>query len=106
MQEINQRYNTFNDVALEIDEIKESWDIIKYEKQPKEKVPTTLTDEELNNINTELERQRTELSDTGRDAPYSQEGIDQIESRSEDAKNLLSSINEEILHYHNNSKLI
>ena len=83
MQEINQRNNTFNELALEIDEIKESRDIIRYEKQPKRRVPTTLTDEELNNISTELEWQKTELSDIGRNAHYSQEGIDQIVFQSE-----------------------
>ena len=105
VQEISWRYETFNELAQEVDEIKESQIILAYEKQPKEKVPPTLTDGQINNISTKLEKQRTKLRHTGRDAHYSQERLDQIVSRSEDAKSQLYSIIEEIPHYQNNSKL-
>ena len=44
VHEIIQRNDTFNKQALEVDEIKESRNIIAYGKKPKERSSTTLTE--------------------------------------------------------------
>ena len=45
------------------------------------------------------------MSNNCRTAQYSQKGVDQLTLRSEDAKKLLSSINEKFPHYRNRTKL-
>ena len=95
----------FEELEIEADIIKAHRNIITYEKQGKEKLPTNLTDDPIDDIINELEKRRAKLSDNCRTAQYSKKGVDQLMLQSEEAKKLLSSINEKFPHYQNRTKL-
>ena len=78
VQEINQRNRKFEELVIEADIIKAHGNIFTYEKQGKGKIPTTLTDDQIDDISNELEERRTRISDNFRTAQYSQKGVDQL----------------------------
>ena len=53
LQEVDQRNNTFEELAIEADIIKAHGNIITYWKQGKEEIPTNLTDGQINVISNE-----------------------------------------------------
>ena len=56
VRDVDQRNSVFEGLATEADEIRAHGNIIAYEKQAKEKIPTTLTEGQIDNINNELEK--------------------------------------------------
>ena len=56
VQEVDQRNSIFEELAIEADKIRAHGNIIAYEKQAKEKIPTTLTEDQIDKINNELEK--------------------------------------------------
>ena len=63
---------------MEADLIKAHENIITYEKQGKEKIPATLTDEQINDLSNDLEKIRAKIRDNCRTAPYTQKGVNQL----------------------------
>ena len=100
VQVVDRRNNIFKALVTEADEIKADRNIIAYEKQAKRKVSTKLTEDQVNNSSIELEKWRTQLSNT-----CSQEGVDHLVFRTEAAKNQLFRINKRFPEYHINPKL-
>ena len=56
VQDVNQRNSTFERLVIEDNEIRAHGNVIAYEKQAKEKIPTTLTEGQVDNINNEQEK--------------------------------------------------
>ena len=55
--------------------MKEQGNIIAYEKQSAKKGPNILSEEHMDNLNDELEKQKMQLNDTCRMAHYNQEVV-------------------------------
>ena len=78
VNKIDRRHKVLEALEIEAEEIKEQGNIIAYEKQSRKKAPNILSDEQIDNINDELEKPKTQLNKTCRMANYNQEGVKQL----------------------------
>ena len=65
----------------------------------------TLTDNQINEIRDDMEKTRAKLSDNCRTVCHTQKGVDKHALQTENARKLLSSINEKFPHYRNRTRL-